>query len=113
MKARKLLLALVSAGSLGAVDRQFNPSPYDLTIVGPVKWRDGLGRISIGMAEVLKEEISINYIKSAFWQDNELPESVKDIFFGQDKRLETWLFSPLLSGGGLVPMLMMCLKMRS
>ena len=35
---------------------------YDLTIVGVLNWADGLGRIPIGLTEVLKDDLSINCI---------------------------------------------------
>lgn len=58
---------------------------YDLTIVGPVKWKDGLGRISIGIADTLKDKLTINHIPSAFWYADDVPDQMKHIFLGQDK----------------------------
>lgn len=85
MKIRILCIISLTIISLAAIEKQFKPSSFDLTIVGPVKWRDGLGRISIGLAETLKDEVSINHIRSAFWQEDDLPLQVSDIFRGSDK----------------------------
>lgn len=44
----------------------FRPSksPYDVTIVGSVKFADGLGRLSVGFIDYLKNDLKINFISS-------------------------------------------------
>ena len=41
-------------------------SHVDLTIVGAIKYADGLGRLPIGLAEILKDDMVINHRKTPF-----------------------------------------------
>lgn len=55
----------------------------DLTIVGYMKYSDGLGRIPIGLIDILKEDISINFIGSI--EPLYIEDDIKDIAFNPDK----------------------------
>ncbi len=39
-------------------------SPYDLTILGVIRYADGLGRLPIGMIDMLYDKLKINFINS-------------------------------------------------
>ncbi len=41
--------------------REFTPSHIDLTIVGPIDVTDSLGRLSLGVADIVKNELHINH----------------------------------------------------
>ena len=55
----------------------------DLTIVGYMKYSDGLGRIPIGLIDILKEDISINFIGSI--EPLNIEDDIKEIAFNPDK----------------------------
>ena len=43
---------------------------YDLTIVGDIKWADGLARLPISLARLFKNELKINSIHNNASWDN-------------------------------------------
>ena len=53
---------------------------YDLTIIGAVKWADGLGRIATGITDIFKDELSINHIPAGSGCDwTNIPDDIKTI----------------------------------
>lgn len=68
----------------------------DLTVVSHINYADGLGRISIGLIDLLKNDLKINCI-SSFIQESDLSEDVKAIVYNPDKTAGTVsiLFNPL------------------
>lgn len=53
---------------------------YDLTVIGHAEFNDGLGRISIGIIDILKENLKINYINSRnIIRRNEISNEIKSI----------------------------------
>lgn len=57
---------------------------YDLTLVGIMKYADGLGRIPIGLIDILKEDVEINFIPIAV-DPVGINQEIKDIAFNSDK----------------------------
>lgn len=55
-------------------------SSYDLTVIGPAYFNDGLGRISIGVIDNLKHDLKVNFINSrTFIQTKELSNDLINI----------------------------------
>lgn len=50
----------------------------DLSLVGPLLYADGLGRIAMGFMDTLKDKVSINF-KSTYGTRQEIPQHVIDI----------------------------------
>lgn len=63
-----------------------NPSlySYDLTIVGPVTHSDGIGRISVGLIDLLKDELKINCIPT-YLNTTDLSSEVNEVASHHDK----------------------------
>ncbi len=79
----KLLLALTL---IGIPAQAFSPSPIDLTIIGTIKFRDGLGRIPIGIADILKNDLSINcFPQKGFYSLTDVPLEVQRVLENPDK----------------------------
>ncbi len=57
----------------------FKKSSIDVSIVGPINYADGLGRIAIGLAECLKDDLSVNHIPCCYTDTNGIPGSVASI----------------------------------
>lgn len=57
-----IFLGIVRFSSLSAEIK--SNSPYDVTIVGFMKFADGLGRISIGIADALSKRLNVNFINT-------------------------------------------------
>jgi glycosyltransferase involved in cell wall biosynthesis len=58
---------------------------YDLTVVGPMKFADGIFRLSIGWVEHLSRELKINFISTGFLDLDNVSPSVVDVVNGRDK----------------------------
>ncbi len=69
---------------------------HDLTVVGNVNYADGLGRISIGVMELLKNDLSISCIAKTFNPTDVSPD-VQDIVNNSDNKPGTVsiLFNPI------------------
>ena len=55
---------------------------FDLAVVGPIKWADGIGRQSIGLIDCLKDDLTINFVHTHSRQElclTDVPASVKEI----------------------------------
>lgn len=57
---------------------------YDLTIVGPVTHSDGIGRISVGIIDLLKDELTINCIPT-YLNTTDLSREVSEVALHPDK----------------------------
>lgn len=70
---------------------------YDLTVVGTVSQADGLGRISIGVIDLLKNDLRINCIPTEDVRLEDISEEVKTIVLNTDKKpgKVSILFAPL------------------
>lgn len=70
---------------------------YDLTVVGPVIQADGLGRISVGVIDLLKNDLKINCITAQYASANDISDEVNAIVQNPDKSPGTVsiLFAPL------------------
>lgn len=51
------------------IEPHFTKSPYDLTIVGNVMYRESLARLPISLTELLHKDIKINFIRSPGYYD--------------------------------------------
>ncbi len=61
-------------------------SPYDLTILGHVKYRESLARLPIALTNLFKNELSINFIRTPGPYDfSEVPHDVAQILQNSDK----------------------------
>ena len=74
----------------------------DLTIVGITKYNDGLGRISLGIAEYISKDLSINIINTKDWfvalDEEEINHKVLDILKENDFSLgKTIFFTELIT----------------
>lgn len=58
-------------------------SRVDVTVVGPMLYADGIGRISIGFMDCLKKDISMNFIQTSGSQ-KDVPEHVLKIVNNKD-----------------------------
>ncbi len=65
--------------------KAFDKSPIDLTIVGKVKYRDGIGRIAIGLAQIVKDQLWVNYIPCGKIDFNDLPDEIIPIVMDADE----------------------------
>ncbi len=84
MKITKLTTLFIAL--LGISINAFSSSPIDLTIVGTIKFRDGLGRIPIGLVDILKDDISINcFSQKGFYNLTDVPLGVQTILENSDK----------------------------
>lgn len=52
------------------------PSRYDLTVVGPMLFADGLGRLSISVIDNLKDDLSISFIPTSHMDFTDVPMSI-------------------------------------
>lgn len=66
---------------------KFRPkSPFDLTVVGSIKFADGLGRLPIGFIDQLKDSLKINFISTRPVIDiTDVPKDVKKIIVDKNK----------------------------
>ncbi len=64
---------------------QFNPSPFDLTIIGQAKYRESLCRLPIALTDLLKNELAINFIPTLQSDFTEVPDAVRTILSNPDK----------------------------
>lgn len=61
--------------------------PYDLTVVGPVRFADGIGRQSVELIDTLKDHLSINFIPTTEIKKlDDVPKLVQKIILNQDQR---------------------------
>lgn len=70
---------------------------YDLTVVGPMKFADGIFRLSVGWIEYLSRELKVNFISTGFLDLDNVPDSVRTIVNSADKtpgRVAVLLDSP-------------------
>ena len=59
---------------------------YDLTLVGQIKWRASLARLPISVANLFKNDLSINIIRTRGKLDlQDVPEDVQEILKNPDK----------------------------
>jgi glycosyltransferase involved in cell wall biosynthesis len=75
---------------------------YDVTVVGPLLYADGLGRLSIGLMEHLKDELSFNFISTGIVNFKDVSYDVQRIVWNHDKTPGnvSILFNPLWSVWG-------------
>ena len=58
---------------------------YDLTLVAQVNYYDGLGRLALNLTNLLKDDLSINFIASGPTDFTEVPLNVQTIMQNPDK----------------------------
>lgn len=64
----------------------FQIAAYDLTVVGTVKQADGIGRQTIGLIDLLKDDLEINFISSLYPINvQDVGPEVQKILFDPDK----------------------------
>ncbi len=60
-------------------------SSIDLTIVGPIKYGDGAGRMPIGLADIFRQDFKINHIPVKFKDDfSDVQLTIKNILKNKD-----------------------------
>lgn len=86
MKIIKLgLLSIVILPLYSRYTLDFTKPQYDVTVVGPMLYADGLGRASIAFMELFHEELKINYIPTKEIIFKDVPWVVKNIAQNPDK----------------------------
>lgn len=65
---------------------QFAPSPFDLTLLGSINFRGSLDRLPIAIAELLKDDLKINHIRTeGDYNFSDVSEEVEIILRNPDK----------------------------
>ncbi len=80
-----LLYPMMMQGIGQSITEKFNPSPFDLTILGQAKYRDSLCRLPITLTNLLKNELAINFIPTLKSDFTEVPDEVRTILSNPDK----------------------------
>jgi glycosyltransferase involved in cell wall biosynthesis len=60
-------------------------TPYDLTIIGTIKFANSLSRISIGLMDMLKDDLTINYVQTGAINFQYVPLNIQNIAQNPDK----------------------------
>ncbi len=63
----------------------FKLEAYDLTVVGIMSYADGLGRIPIGLIDILRDDLAINFIPIEGVDCGSLNQETKKIIFDPNK----------------------------
>lgn len=86
MKRIVCLIFITAASFLAGFESNLNASPYDLTLVGQVKWCGGLERLPISLTRIFKNELAINLISTPGHYDfSEVPLDEQAILRNPDK----------------------------
>lgn len=81
------LAALMWLGTSASAEQKLNDSPFDLTLVGTIKWQASLARIPISLVRLFKNDLSVNFIRTLAKDTfDEIPEDEQIILKNPDKR---------------------------